>query len=63
MHRRWIVEEHTDRARRQSRATLSEVESKAILSRYGIPVVEEAVVETEEQAAAAARKIGYPAVL
>jgi len=51
------------KASQTSRATLSEHESKTILSNYGIPFVEEIVVFSEEEAADAARKTGYPAVV
>ncbi len=62
---RKIVEvgELIGRVRRENRVTLSEVESKSILSRYGIPVVDEVVVATEEQAAVVALKMGLPVVV
>lgn len=43
--------------------TLSEHESKQFLSEYGIMVTDEEVVTTEEEAVAAALKIGYPVAL
>lgn len=43
--------------------TLSEAESKALLARHGIPVPAEALVETPEEAAAAAGRIGFPVVV
>lgn len=43
--------------------TLSERESKQLLSRYGIPVVEETAAASFDEAIAAADKIGYPVVL
>jgi len=43
--------------------TLSENESKQLLSEYGISVTQEKVVSTEDEAAAAASEIGYPVVL
>ncbi|MCP4576162.1 MAG: CoA-binding protein, partial [Deltaproteobacteria bacterium] len=43
--------------------TLSENDSKQLLSEYGIPVTREKVVATEEDAVAAAAEIGYPVVL
>ena len=58
-----MVEELIDRAREEKRETLSEAESKSILSSYGLPVVEEVVVATEEQAADAARQTGFPVVV
>ena len=52
-----------DGARKQNRTALSEVESRNILSCCGIPVVEDAVVSTEEQAVAEALKTGFPVVM
>jgi acetate---CoA ligase (ADP-forming) len=43
--------------------TLSERESKQLLSRYGIPVVAETAAASVDEAIAAAGKIGYPVVL
>lgn len=43
--------------------TLSENESKQLLSEYGIPITKEKVVTSEEDAVAAAAEIGYPVVL
>jgi acetate---CoA ligase (ADP-forming) subunit beta len=43
--------------------TLSEAESKALLARHGIPVADEALVDTADEAAAAAERIGYPVVV
>ena len=43
--------------------TLSENESKKLLSEYGIPVTQEKTVRTEKDAVAAASEIGYPVVL
>ena len=45
------------------KAALSEHESKQILQAYGIPVVQETVAETVEDAVAAAGQIGFPIVL
>ena len=42
--------------------TLSEAESKALLARHGIPVPAEELVDSPEEAAAAAERIGYPVV-
>jgi succinyl-CoA synthetase beta subunit len=44
-------------------AALSEVESKALLAAYGIPLPPEEVVASPDEAAAAARRIGFPVVL
>jgi acetyl-CoA synthetase (ADP-forming) len=46
-----------------STSTLSEAESKALLARYGIPLVREEIVETVEDAVTAAAAIGYPVVV
>ena len=43
-------------------STLSEVESKALLARYGVPLARESVVATVREAVAAADAIGYPVV-
>jgi acetyl-CoA synthetase (ADP-forming) len=43
--------------------TLSEAESKALLARHGIPVPAEELVDSSEDAADAAARIGYPVVL
>ena len=43
--------------------TLSEAESKALLARHGIPVPAEELVDSAEEAAAAAGRIGYPVVV
>jgi acetyltransferase len=42
--------------------TLSETDSKALLSRFGVPVVDERVVGSADEAAAAAEAIGFPVV-
>lgn len=42
---------------------LLETEARALLSRYGLPSVAEAVARSEDEAAEAAGRIGYPAVL
>ena len=49
--------------RQKTDATLSEGASKALLASYGIPVTREALVQTEDEAAGAAKSIGYPVVL
>jgi acetyl-CoA synthetase (ADP-forming) len=45
-----------------SSSTLSEVESKALLARYGVPLAREQVVATVADAVTAAESIGYPVV-
>jgi len=43
--------------------TLSEREAKRVLAAYGVPVVEERLARSVDEAAAAARALGYPVVL
>lgn len=43
--------------------TLSEAESKQLLARHGVPVLDERLVTTPDGAAAAADAIGYPVVV
>src|SRR3954465_2671442 len=43
--------------------TLSEAESKQLLRDHGVPVLDERVVATADDAARAADQIGYPVVL
>jgi len=43
-------------------ATLNEVASKALLSTYGVPVSQEELATSEDAAAAAAARFGYPVV-
>ncbi len=50
-------------ARGLGRTILTEVESKRILSAYGIPTVETRIAATEDDAVAAAEAIGFPVVL
>lgn len=44
-------------------ATLVEREAKTVLAAYGVPVVEERLARTADEAVAAARALGYPVVL
>lgn len=57
----------TDRIIRAARArgetTLSEHDSKRVLAAYGVPTTREALVTGVAEAAAAAKKIGWPVVL
>jgi len=43
--------------------TLSEREAKRVLAAYGVPVVEERLARSADEAVAAARELGYPVVL
>ena len=52
-----------NRAKSQGRTTLTEAEAKEVLKKYGVPVVEEQVVETIEETQIAAERYGYPVVL
>jgi acetyltransferase len=49
--------------RSSGRTLLTEVEAKDVLAAYALPVVPSVACRTVEEAAAAARKIGYPVVL
>ena len=51
------------RARQGGRTILTEVESKQLLSAYGIPTVSTVVAANEAEAVEEAGKIGYPVVL
>lgn len=44
-------------------ATLTEREAKRVLAAYGVPVVGERLAQSADEAAAAARALGYPVVL
>jgi acetyltransferase len=50
-------------ARRSGRALLTEFESKAVLSAYGIPTVRTELAQSADEAAAKAAQLGYPLVL
>ena len=52
-----------DKVRRRARVLLTELESKQILSYYGIPTVETRAAENEDEAVKHASEIGYPVVL
>jgi acetyltransferase len=49
--------------KRHGHTLLSEAESKKVLMAYGIPAAVNILAETEEEAEAAAREIGYPVVM
>jgi acetyltransferase len=50
-------------ARAEGRTLLTEVESKAVLAGYGIPITETRIAATIDDAVVAADAIGYPAVV
>src|SRR5580700_4952207 len=52
-----------DKARNRGRRLLTEIESKQILSYYGIPTVETQAARNEDEAVKHASEIGYPVVL
>ncbi len=59
-----VVAEHlVDRVRQAGRTILTEVESKQLLSAYGIPSVATSTAASEEEAVERANEIGYPVVL
>ncbi len=49
--------------RAEGRTLLTEVESKELLAAYGIPITETVVARTEDDAVAAAERIGFPVVV
>ncbi len=51
------------KALKAGRSALDEHEAKQVLAAYGAPVTDERLVESAEEAAAAAAALGYPAVL
>ena len=52
-----------EKALKEGRSTLSEYESKQVLSVYGIPVTKELLVEDLQGLKSATQEIGYPLVL
>jgi acetyl-CoA synthetase (ADP-forming) len=54
-----IIEE----ALKKGQSALSEFESKQLLSKYGIPITDERLAKSADDATAAAAEIGYPVVL
>ena len=60
---RALVESTVQRARQAGRTILTEVESKRLLTAYGIPTVDTVTANTEADAVEQAEKIGYPVVL
>jgi len=57
------VEQIINNARNGGRVLLTELESKQLLSLYGIPTVETQIARTEDEAVALASKLGFPVVL
>jgi acyl-CoA synthetase (NDP forming) len=47
----------------ENQATWDEHESKSLLKQYGVDVVDEILTQTEQDALAAGRTLGYPVVL
>jgi acyl-CoA synthetase (NDP forming) len=52
-----------ERARAQDRSVLTEIESKQVLAAAGIPVAEATLAASADEAAKAAKKAGFPAVV
>jgi len=52
-----------EKARGASRTLLNEIESKALLSEAGIPVVETKLATSKQEAIAISKKLGYPVAL
>lgn len=52
-----------DEARKEGRCILTEFESKRILKKMGIPVVETRLAKTAKEAVSFSRKMGFPVVL
>jgi acetyltransferase len=57
------VEQIIQNARKHGRVLLTEVESKQLLSLYGIPSVETRTAASEDEAATIASQLGFPVVL
>jgi acetyltransferase len=57
------AQEITENARRTGRTLLTEVESKQLLSAYGLPTVQTEIARSEEEAGAKAAAIGFPVVV
>jgi acetate---CoA ligase (ADP-forming) subunit beta len=52
-----------ERAKKDGRTVLTEIESKQVLAAAGIPVAESHLATTAEEAAKAAKKVGFPVVI
>ncbi|MEA2013759.1 MAG: acetate--CoA ligase family protein [Thermodesulfobacteriota bacterium] len=57
------IEELLDKVKTSGKNALTESESKQLLKEYGVPVVSETIALSEDEAVAAARKMGFPVVL
>ncbi len=57
------AKEVIEKARRESRTVLTEMESKELLRSLGIPTTQMMLATTKEEAVAMSKKIGYPCVL
>ena len=57
------MNELIEKAKKQKITALNEADSKKLLKQYGIPVVNEKVVKTPEEAEAESDKMGYPVVM
>lgn len=51
------------KAKEEGRGALTEAESKQVLKAYGVPVVEDVIAATPEEAGSIACRIGFPVVL
>ncbi|HRO59568.1 MAG TPA: acetate--CoA ligase family protein, partial [Burkholderiaceae bacterium] len=58
-----IVDEVSAELERASGSVLSESQAKAVLAAYGVPMVEDRLVNSADDAVAAARAAGFPVVL
>ncbi|MBU2429989.1 MAG: acetate--CoA ligase family protein, partial [Proteobacteria bacterium] len=56
------IDELITRSRSAKNLSLDEAQSKQIIARYHIPVVQEITASTQKQALEAAKNIGYPVV-
>ncbi|MBU2227317.1 MAG: acetate--CoA ligase family protein, partial [Proteobacteria bacterium] len=57
------AEELILKAKAEGRSALTEAESNEVLRQYGVPVVEEKIAATPEEAASVAEGMGFPVVL
>ena len=52
-----------EKARKENRTLLSEIEAKQLLKEAGIPVVETKLATSKEEAMAMSEKLGFPVVM